>query len=178
MSALLIGTAAYKTFCVFEMLRSSPISAWTQDPTADCAVVVTGGRGRIREGFDLLYRKQIRKLIVSGVHPQAQLQDLLPVWPYYGQLDETDVLLERRSRTTYGNAQQSLPLVEALQCRDVILVTSSLHMPRAFRTFRKVFPADVAIHPHAIVTTGHAVPGFSESMIETAKWLFYSVWAF
>src|SRR5580658_8318424 len=112
-------------------IEHEPISAWTEDHKADCAVVLTGGPGRVREGFDLLAQGQVRKLIISGVHPKATLREIFPQWPFYGNLREEDVVLERRSATTYGNAQQSLPLVEALHCRNLVLITSHLHMHRA-----------------------------------------------
>ena len=99
------------------------ITAWTQDHSADCAVVLTGKAGRVREGFDLLNQNQIQKLIISGVYPKATLEDIFKEWPYYGSVSEKDVILEKRSGSTYGNAQQTLPLVEALKCRDLILVT-------------------------------------------------------
>ena len=159
------------------MVRSAEPTSWVEDPKANCGIVLTGGRGRIREGFDLLYRRQIGKLIISGVHPQATVYELLPVWPYYAGLRESDVILEKRSQTTYGNAQQSLPLVEALQCRDVLLITSSLHMSRALRTFRNAFPAEIEIKPHSVVATRFH-PGFGDTILETAKYMFYSIWAF
>src|SRR5882672_1590713 len=95
------------------LIEREPISAWVEDHKADCAVVLTGGPGRIREGFDLLAQGQVRKLIISGVHPRSTLREIFPQWPFYGGLHEDDVVLEKRSTTTYGNAQQSLPLVEA-----------------------------------------------------------------
>lgn len=166
-----------KAQATFEVVRSSEPSSWTEDQKAGCGIVLTGGRGRVREGFDLLYRHQIRKLIISGVHPQATVYELLPVWPYYGGLREADVILEKRSQTTYGNAQQSLPLVEALQCHDVILITSNLHMARAFKTFRSAFPAEIEIKSHSVVAT-RLRPSFMDTAMEVSKYLFYSLWAF
>ena len=44
---------------------NEPVSAWHSDPKADCAVVLTGGAGRVREGFSLLGRQLVRRLVVS-----------------------------------------------------------------------------------------------------------------
>ena len=153
------------------------MSSWVQDPTADCAVVLTGGFGRIHEGFSLLSRKLVKKLIISGVHPDVQMQDLYPAVVLMGDVNEQDVLLERRSQTTFGNAQQSLPLIEALACRDVVLVTSQLHMHRAYLTFRHVFPEDVKLIPHSI-PTGHFEDTGLDVSLEVLKSVFYSFWAF
>lgn len=159
------------------LIEHEPISAWLEDHKADCAVVLTGGPGRIREGFDLLVQGQVRKLIISGVHPKATLREIFPQWPFYGSLREEDVVLERRSTTTYGNAQQSLPLVEAMHCHSLVLVTSHLHMRRSFKTFRQVYPPEVLIVTRA-VSSGFIPPRTWDVVVETFKTLFYSLWAY
>lgn len=159
------------------LIEHEPITAWTEDHKADCAIVLTGGPGRVREGFDLLAQGQVRKLIISGVHRKATLREIMPQWPFYGGLREDDVVLERRSMTTYGNAQQSLPLVEAMHCRSLVLVTSHLHMRRAYRTFRQVFPPEILILARSI-SSGYIPPRTSDLVIETLKSLFYSLWAY
>lgn len=172
--ALIIGSAFMREV---RHVLGQPINSWTEDQTADCALVVTGGPNRIREGFDLLAHKAVQKLIISGVHPQAELREIFPQLPYYGDIQEQDVILERRSRTTFGNAQQSLPLVEAIRCRDVILVTSRAHMYRTLQTFKAEFPPSIQILPRAVVS-GSAEPGWWEVSLEALKSLFYSLWAY
>jgi uncharacterized SAM-binding protein YcdF (DUF218 family) len=156
--------------------QTSP-NAWVEDQAADCAIVVTGGPGRIREGFDLLAHKSVQKLIISGVHHKSTLREIFPLWPYYAGLSETDVVLERRSGTTFGNAQQSLPLAEALHCRHVLLVTSQLHMYRALKTFRAVFPQEIEVKGRAIVA-GVYRPKVWDHLQESLKAIFYSLWAY
>lgn len=160
-----------------KLIASEPISAWTEDHRADCAVVVTGGPGRVREGFDLLSQGMVHKLIISGVNPRATLREIFPQWPFYGSLQTEDVILERRSATTYGNAVQSLPLVEAMHCRSLVLITSHLHMRRAYKTFREVFPPEINIQTRA-VSSGAIPPRTSDLAIEVVKSFFYSLWAY
>jgi uncharacterized SAM-binding protein YcdF (DUF218 family) len=45
------------------------------------------------------------------------------------------ILLESGSRNTYENAIETRALLEQLEAGHVILVTSALHMPRAYRVF-------------------------------------------
>ncbi|MGE0763453.1 MAG: YdcF family protein [Bdellovibrionales bacterium] len=161
----------------YDNVTGTPPTAWREDIQADCAIVVTGGPGRVREGLDLLYRGAVKKLIVSGVHPKVEWREVLPQWSLYGGLREDDVVLERRSTTTYGNAIQSLPLVEALHCRSVALVTSTLHMHRAYQTFRGVFPQDFPIVVYAMVG-GELRPDLASAWGETVKSFFYSLWAY
>lgn len=178
-AALIVTGVAWAGFFHRQSLQiqSEPISAWTEDHKADCAVVVTGGPGRVREGLDLLSQGQVHKLIISGVHPRANLREIYPQWPYYGLLRETDVVLERRSTTTYGNAQQSLPLVEAMHCRSVVLITSHIHMQRAYKTFRQIFPEEILITTRSI-SSGSIPPRTSDVMIESLKSMFYTLWAY
>lgn len=159
------------------LIRREPISAWMDDHKADCAVVLTGGPGRVREGFDLLAQGQVRKLIISGVHPRATLREIFPQWPFYGGLHEEDVVLERRSGTTYGNAQQTLPLVEAMHCRSLVLITSQVHMRRAFKTFRQVYPSEFTLLTRS-VSSGFVPARRWDVAVEAMKSLFYSLWAY
>jgi uncharacterized SAM-binding protein YcdF (DUF218 family) len=158
-------------------IENEPVSAWKGVVQADCAVVLTGGAGRVREGFDLLANQNIKKLIISGVHQDVELRDIMPTWTFYGPLKEEDVVLEKRSATTYGNAQQSLAIVEALRCRDVILVTSRIHMYRSYQTFRTIFPPNIPIYKQAVVS-GRYNPGLWEVLNESFKSLFYSSWVY
>lgn len=158
-------------------LRSFRPTSWSEEVKSDCGIVLTGSSGRVREGVALLYKGAIRKLIISGVHPKATWREILPQWPFYGGLSEDSIVLERRSATTYGNAVQSLPLVEALHCRNVALITSTLHMHRAYKTFESVFPRGYSIFVYAVVG-GSLNASFFDELIETMKSIFYSFWAY
>lgn len=175
--SVLVVLALVRLKVEYGLVTSTPPTSWTDEIQADCAVVLTGGAGRVKEGVDLLYRGAVKKLIVSGVHPKAVWREILPQAVFYGDLREEDVVLEKRSTTTYGNAIQSLPLVEALHCRSVALVTSTLHMHRAYQTFRGVFPQDFPILIHATVG-GSLRPPLDYALAETIKSVFYSLWAY
>lgn len=173
----LFGGICLRIFREFHIVNRSGVEAWTKDQRADCAVVLTGGAHRVREGIDLLVQKNVLKLIISGVHSGAQLKDLLPLRMVYGSLNEQDVFLERQSQTTFGNAVQSLPLVEVLRCRNVLLVTSQLHMYRAQRTFHSIYPKEIQIVPHAVLS-GTEPLNFWDILLEAVKSFFYSIWAY
>ena len=169
----------FSFFFLLELRRVSVqnITAWDEDYKADCAVVLTGGAGRVREGFDLLSRGSIRKLIISGVHSKVSLRDIFPQWPFYGNLKKEDVILEKISRTTYGNARESWKRVNELQCKDILLITSYLHIYRAQRVFTKLFPVDYPIHTVAVAPQSSRVSADSY-VTEAFKSLFYSIWAY
>jgi uncharacterized SAM-binding protein YcdF (DUF218 family) len=161
----------------YRIVSSQPINSWTEDISADCAVVLTGGSNRVREGLALLSRGQVKKLIISGTHVNASIRDIFPLWPFYGDISEKDVVLDRRSTTTYGNAQQTLPIVEALGCRDVALITSNFHMYRAFQTFKATYPPSIQLLRFS-VNAGRGEANLLELSTEVLKSLFYAVWAY
>lgn len=156
---------------------SISISSWATDPTADCGVVLTGGAGRLREGIALMQRNSIKTLIISGVHPQTELRDLIAPFDIAIGANPSQIILERRSQTTYGNAQQSMPLLEALQCKDFILITSSLHMYRAQRTFLANLPSSIQMLTHA-TPPSKVEESYFGLATEVLKSIFYSIWAY
>ncbi len=175
-SIILIGII-YFYIREFELILKTPIDSWEVDASADCAVVLTGGPGRVKEGLDLLVRRQIKKLIIAGVHPQVGLRNLYPQLALYPQINVNDIVLERRSETTYGNAQQSLPIVEALQCRKALLVTSYIHIRRAYRTFLSTYSDDIQVVPYSVAGSD-IPPRFWDLFIEVTKSGFYALWAY
>lgn len=174
--ALLI-VGALLIFFEYQNVSQEKITSWESNQTADCGIVLTGGPGRVKEGFDLLSRSMIKKLIISGVFQSSQLKDIFPALPYFGELKEEDILIERRSTTTYGNSQQTLAIVEALGCRDVLLITSQPHMYRAYLTFKAAYPERIPIFKHAIGLNKASLE-VSDYLDEALKSLFYSIWAY
>lgn len=157
-----------------QKIERETVTSWEVSQSADCAVVLTGGVNRVREGLDLLANHRVKKLIISGVYPGVQLVDLFNLWGFYGDLNEQDIVLEKYSETTFGNAVQSLPIVEALGCRDILLVTSRLHMHRAYSTFQSYYPETMQIYKHAVIGKNYDHTTF-DLLIETTKSLFYQL---
>jgi uncharacterized SAM-binding protein YcdF (DUF218 family) len=131
-----------------ELLVSTPVAA--ENAQADCGVVLTGGAGRIREGITLLSHHQVQKLIISGVHQRSNLTEMFPEILFYPEVKLENVILERRSSSTAGNAQATLPIAEALNCQSILLITSDYHMFRALKTFLQAFPGSMRITPFAV----------------------------
>jgi uncharacterized SAM-binding protein YcdF (DUF218 family) len=159
------------------LVNEQSVNAWTDAQQADCAIVLTGERNRLDEGLDLLYQSKVKKLIISGVNPTSHLEEIFPHLMFYGKVQKEDIILEKNSKTTYGNAQQTLPLIEALKCQDVILITSRVHMRRSLKTFQATFPPNITIYPRATLGRQNSVP-FEQLAIESLKSIFYSPWAY
>lgn len=154
-----------------------PVSSWQKEQNADCALVLTGGKGRISEGFSLLSQSRVKKLIISGVNPKARLRDIFPQLPFYGPINSKDVILEKYSRTTFGNSQQSIALLSALGCKSSILITSKLHMYRAIKVFQANLPEGYPLYPRAVLWFGEN-EGVIDLYLEVFKSMFYRLWAY
>ncbi len=128
-------------------IKDEPQTLWSDYTThADCGIVLTGAPGRVREGFELLAQKRIQKLILSGVFKDVKMSELFPYSNFYPEVNLNDIYLEKRSETTFGNARHSLSLVEALKCKDILLMTSQIHMHRSYKVFKTIFPDSILIH--------------------------------
>lgn len=156
-------------------ITSEPENLWGNVTTAaDCGVVLTGAPGRLREGFELLAQKRIKKLIVSGVYKEARMSELFPYSDYYPEVDLDNIFLEKRSETTFGNARHSMNLVEGLRCRDIVLITSQIHMHRAYAIFKIVYPEAILIKKLSLPNTRFE-SGWYSLAYEIVKNLFYYI---
>ena len=101
-SLFLIAVTLVTVLMFVDRVSQEPINLWTKKdfPSLDCGVVLTGSPGRIREGFELLQQRKIKKLIISGVYKEATFQEVFPYWPFYNEIKSDDVVLEKRSQTT------------------------------------------------------------------------------
>ncbi|MBC7743281.1 MAG: YdcF family protein [Bdellovibrionaceae bacterium] len=139
----------------------------------DCGVVLTGASGRLRESFEVLAQKKIRKLIISGVFKEAQLHEIFPHLPFYPEVNPEDIILEKISGSTYGNAVQSLAVVQTLRCHNIVLITSQLHMYRSYKLFRTIYPESISITPYPVLHLAKEITVFDVGL-ETMKSVFYS----
>lgn len=157
----------------FMQILNEPMNLWSENlPTAQCGVVLTGAPGRVREAFEYLAQKKIQKLIVSGVYKESKMHEIFPYLPFYPEVHTEDILLEKKSETTYGNAQQSLFIVENLKCKDIVLITSQIHMRRAFRIFKSTFPESIEIKKLSLPNS-KTEKSRADMWLEVIKSLFY-----
>jgi uncharacterized SAM-binding protein YcdF (DUF218 family) len=152
-------------------LRNPKVSSWSQAFRGDCALVLTGGQGRVRAGFDLLQRGDVRKLVISGVNPNVTLDEIFPQIDIYPGVQRFNVLIENHSRTTYGNVVHSLPILERLRCQRVILVTSQLHMARAKKLFEKN-ASSLDFEAYSV----YSELDLKDILNEAMKTVFYNLW--
>jgi uncharacterized SAM-binding protein YcdF (DUF218 family) len=158
------------------------IEALEKIPAVDCSIVLTGGPGRIPLSLRLLELDKIKTLIISGVYPRTSLNSIvdsarMELSAESRKKIEERVVLERRSETTFGNAMQSLAMAEALGCRTLYLITSQVHMNRAFRTFQGQNVTKLHLIPFPSRASKQELE-WDSLTLEVIKSFFYSLWAY
>jgi uncharacterized SAM-binding protein YcdF (DUF218 family) len=115
----------------------------------DAIVVLTGGRGRIETGVDLLQQGMAAKLFVSGAGGQARLADLLPPGTDLPPELAAAITLGREADDTPGNAIETAAWVRREGVASIRLVTAAYHMRRSLLELHAAMPS-VKIVPHPV----------------------------
>ena len=114
----------------------------------DGIVVLTGGAERLEAGLDLLAEGKARKLLVSGVHPGTDRDQLQRLSQRTPELFACCVELGKDAADTLGNAIETARWARRQGIGSLRVVTASYHMPRAMAELRGAMPeADLLPNP-------------------------------
>jgi uncharacterized SAM-binding protein YcdF (DUF218 family) len=141
---------------------------------------------RIVAGYDLFRSGRARYLLLSagGPDPSEQVEADWGAALYRRLGIPGDrVVLERTSRNTRENAEESARIVRARGWRSLLLVTSAMHAPRALASFRAaglspdLLPVDVRGNgkPGSWLPRANALDRSTEALRELAGRLVYRV---
>ena len=135
---------------------------WQMGPHAapDGIIAIGGESGeRITALAELSLRFPQARLVYSGSgENSSEFNELLKIFARHGG-DPQRITLETRSRNTYENAAYSSELIKPNPEQRWILVTFSLHMPRAVGSFRR---AGFRIEAYPVkLGTGNRPPVFA-----------------
>lgn len=119
---------------------------------ADAIIVVTGGKSRLEAAVDLLKSGKGQRLLISGVHPAADLDDLRAVTGGDRSLFKCCVDIDYAALDTIGNAQESAKWLKDHKFGRAILVTNNYHMPRTLLEMRRVM-TETELVPYPVVNT-------------------------
>jgi uncharacterized SAM-binding protein YcdF (DUF218 family) len=112
---------------------------------ADAIFVLTGGEGRIQEGFRAWSGGAARELYILGAERRVPIARIVPEASRLPAEALARVHVEGWSVNTLENAFSAKTAVGEGKYSSVILVTSDYHIPRAHLAFRKVLPEDVSL---------------------------------
>lgn len=112
---------------------------------ADAIFVLTGGEGRIQEGFRAWSAGAARELYILGTGRRVPIARIVPEASRISAEALSRIHVEGWSENTLENAFSAKSAVGEGKYSSVILVTSDYHIPRAVLVFRKVLPPDVSL---------------------------------
>lgn len=151
-------------------VETLPKTVADPETRTDALVVLTGGRGRLEAGLELLDRRMGGRLFVSGVFPGMDVRKLLDVFRE-GDRNLENLVSIGTAPDTITNAAETVEWMERSRFRDMRLVTSAYHMPRALMEFRAAMPdrniiANPVFTDHVKQRDWWAWPGTTALMIE------------
>ena len=117
---------------------------------ADGIVVLTGGSSRVSDAMELLAAGYGKRLLISGVHPTNDANDISRSVPDSQGLMRCCVDLDRSAVNTRSNAAETRRWAHERGFKSLIVVTSNYHMPRAIVELSHAMP-DITLIPFAVV---------------------------
>jgi len=133
-------------------IHVSGLNAPVAQRAADAIIVLTGGQARIDTALALLKSGKGKRLLISGVNPMADIDDLQRITGGDKSLFNCCVDIDHAALNTVGNAEESAKWMNAHAFSSVILVTNNYHMPRSLLEMRRS-NASAELLPYPVVNT-------------------------
>ena len=118
----------------------------------DAVIVLTGGKGRIEHGLDVLRSGRAAKLLVSGVDREVTPEEFREQYTVSAELMRCCVTLGFDAYDTRSNAHEAVRWLEANHARSVRLVTTDWHMRRARFELGRSLPRGTAVVADAVAS--------------------------
>jgi uncharacterized SAM-binding protein YcdF (DUF218 family) len=150
-------------FVLFAVSLPQPVG----NAATDAVVVLTGAKGRIDRGLDVLRKGWARRLLVSGVGREVKPREFAAEYRINAPLLACCVTLGYKAVDTRSNGTETADWVRDGRIRSLRLVTSDWHMRRASLELRRALPAGVAVVEDAVPTQ----PNLWVLFLEYHKWL-------
>jgi uncharacterized SAM-binding protein YcdF (DUF218 family) len=149
LAAIVAVLAAAWTGGLIAFSRSIPGTVMDRTTPTDAIVVLTGGSKRVTTGLNLVTHGLAVRVLVSGVHRDVEIEQLLQNGPDVQQDLRCCVDAGHGALDTAGNASESAAWMRRHGFRSLRLVTASYHMPRSLLEFRHAMPEAIVI-PHPV----------------------------
>lgn len=140
---------AFAAWLRYGLERQYPPHKASTYPSADVIVVLGGGQvprfdndrdedatptTRAGLGLELFHKGRAPIILLSGTHHEAM--QMVRVLEQQG-VPVTSLLMEDASMNTHQNALYSAAILKREKLQRILLVTSSMHMPRAAASFKR-----------------------------------------
>jgi uncharacterized SAM-binding protein YcdF (DUF218 family) len=147
--AIVAVLAAFWCGGLIAFSRSIPETVVDRTTPTDAIIVLTGGSKRVATGLNLVTHGLAVRVLVSGVHRDVEVEQLLQNGPNVEQDLRCCVDAGHGALDTAGNASESAAWMRRHGFRSLRLVTASYHMPRSLLEFRHAMPEAIVI-PHPV----------------------------
>lgn len=138
---VIIAVLASFFFFVNQIETKSP---YLPQNKANLIIVLTGGKGRVQAGLELLKVGKASHLLISGAHYESDLETikLEAKVKNVHELENKRITIDYNSTDTISNAKESAKWIKAhdKEVKAIILVTSNYHMPRSLFEFHRLTP--------------------------------------
>lgn len=143
-----LGLAALLWCLGFAVYAVSVTHRLPYEGNAEGIVVLTGGDGRVEAGLTLLEQERAGRLLISGVHRDVKVREILVLNGKPAALG-SKIDLGFVAQDTLGNADETAEWITRHNIRSVIVVTSHYHMPRAMVHLGAQLP-EVALYAYPV----------------------------
>ncbi len=104
-------------------------------------VVLTGGKGRIEKGIELIRNREGEKLFISGVFFNSDFEKKYGFNTFNSDLYQCCISYDNQARNTHENIiETSRWLSKNKNIKNIILVSSYYHLPRSLIIFEHFLP--------------------------------------
>ena len=117
-------------------------------------IVLTGGSNRIKQTLDLFFLNftENHNLLISGAgkgFTKKTIVKFIETTPKNLKILDCCITIENQSTNTHSNAKESYKWIRKNNFKDVTLITSDYHMPRALIEFKQKLK-DTTIIPFSL----------------------------
>jgi len=140
-------------FVVFAQSLEQDRIAAENAPRADGIAVLTGGKERLKAGFEVLLAQKGARMLITGVGEGTTVDDLRAELGVGNTMAEVArfaccIDLDHKAHDTEGNATAIAAWAAAQGYQSILVVTSAYHMPRALTELRaKTEGIEFVTHP-------------------------------
>jgi uncharacterized SAM-binding protein YcdF (DUF218 family) len=139
-------TLLHTTYTFYIFLKSHSLQP------ADAVLVFAGNLNRIETGYNLVNKGYADSLIISP----ATLEIIVEYNKRFNLRKTANTIIEDNATSTFENALYTDKLVVAHNFRNVILVTSDVHMPRSYFIMRLIADPNVRIQRYSAYKTNES----------------------
>lgn len=149
---LFLAGVALAVFLISGFIRFSTLVAGYDDlpmPAGEGIAVLTGGNARIVTGLHLLEKRRAKHMLISGVNPQTSEHTIAKMFSEHSSYISCCVELDHVAKNTVQNAEEIAKWAGRKNFKQIIVVTSNYHMPRALLEVSRALPG-IALLPHVV----------------------------